>query len=127
VTHTTGRELLTFSRNKETGELKLLNKLNLQSGLDNIHVDDEDNLWIASHPKMLKFIGHAKDSINKSPSQVFKLTPATGGTNYTVEEAYLNEGEQLSGSSVAVDYKSDLFVGVVFDNKVLRATLTKKP
>ncbi|MFN7258474.1 MAG: SMP-30/gluconolactonase/LRE family protein [Cyclobacteriaceae bacterium] len=127
VTHTTGRELLTFSRNKETGELKLLNKLNLQSGLDNIHVDDEDNLWIACHPKMLKFIGHSKDSTNKSPSQVFKLTPATGGTNYIVEEVYLNEGEQLSGSSVAVQYKNELLVGVVFDHKVLRATLTKKP
>jgi arylesterase / paraoxonase len=127
VTHTTGRELLTFSRNKQTGELKLLDKLNLESGLDNIHVDDEDNLWIASHPKMLKFIGHAKDSINKSPSQVFKLTPATNGTDYTVEEVYLNEGEQLSGSSVAVQYKNELLVGVVFDHKVLRATLTKKP
>jgi len=118
VTHTTGRELLTFSRNKETGELKLLDKLNLQSGLDNIHVDDEDNLWIASHPKMLKFIGHAKDSTNKSPSQVFKLTPSTN-TNYLVEEVYLNEGEQLSGSSVAVQYKNELLVGVVFDHKVL--------
>lgn len=127
VTHTTGRELLTFSRNKQTGELKLLDKLNLESGLDNIHVDDEDNLWIASHPKMLKFVGHAKDSINKSPSQVFKLTPATAGTNYTVEEIYLNGGEQLSGSSAAVQYKTDLFVGVVFDHKVLRATLTEKP
>lgn len=127
VTHTTGRELLTFSRNKQTGELKLLDKLNLESGLDNIHVDDEGNLWIASHPKMLKFIGHAKDSINKSPSQVFKLTPATAGTDYTVEEIYLNEGEQLSGSSVAVQYKNELLVGVVFDHKVLRATLTKKP
>jgi len=126
VTHTTGRELLTFSRNKETGELKLLDKLNIQSGLDNIHVDDEDNLWIASHPKMLKFIGHAKDSINKSPSQVFKLTPSTN-TNFLVEEVYLNEGEQLSGSSVAVQYKNELLVGVVFDHKVLRATLTKKP
>ena len=104
----------------------MLDKLNLQSGLDNIHVDDEDNLWIAAHPKVLKFIGHAKDSINKSPSQVFKLTPASG-TNYTIEEIYLNEGEQLSGSSVAVHYKSDLFVGVVFDYKLLRATLTKKP
>jgi arylesterase/paraoxonase len=127
VTHTTERELLTFSRNKQTGELKLLDKLNLESGLDNIHVDDEGNLWIASHPKMLKFIGHAKDSINKSPSQVFKLTPATNGTDYTVEEIYLNEGEQLSGSSVAVQYKNELLVGVVFDHKVLRATLTKKP
>jgi hypothetical protein len=57
---------------------------------------------------------------------VFKLTPSTN-TNYLVEEVYLNEGEQLSGSSVAVQYKNELLVGVVFDHKVLRATLTKKP
>jgi arylesterase/paraoxonase len=127
LTHTTGRELLTFDRNKETGELKLLNLLNLKSGLDNIHVDDEGNLWIASHPKMLKFIGHAKDSIDKSPSQVFKLTPEGNSSNYRVEEIYLNEGDQLSGASVAVQYKNDLLVGVVFDHKILRATLAKKP
>jgi arylesterase / paraoxonase len=127
LTHTTGRELLTFNRNKETGELQLLDKLNLQSGLDNIHVDDEDNLWIASHPKMLKFIGHAKDSVNKSPSQVFKLTPQAAKSAYEVEEIYLDNGEQLSGSSVAVRYKNDLFIGVVFENKLLRATINKKP
>jgi arylesterase / paraoxonase len=123
VTHTTGRELLTFNRNSETGKLELLNKLNLKSGLDNIHVDDEGNLWIASHPKMLKFIGHAKDSAKKSPSQVFKLTPTGSGTGYMVEEIYLNDGGQLSASSVAVRYKNDLFVGVVFESKVLRVTL----
>jgi arylesterase/paraoxonase len=125
VTHTTGRELLTFSRNKETGELKLLDKLNLQSGLDNIHVDNEDNLWIAAHPKMLKFVGHATDSSKKSPSQVFKLTPDK--SSYTVEEIYLNNGDEISASSVGVYYKNDLFVGVVFDHKLLRASLKKKP
>ena len=126
LTHTTGRELLTFNRNSETGELELLSKLNLKSGLDNIHVDEEDNIWIASHPKMLKFIGHAKDSVNKSPSQVFKLIPQAGKSNYEMEEIYLDNGEQLSASSVAVRYKNDLLVGVVFENKLLRATLIKK-
>lgn len=121
LTHTTGRELLTFNRNNETGKLELLNKLNLESGLDNIHIDNEDNIWIASHPKMLKFVGHAKDSSKKSPSQVFKLTPTANG--YTIKEIYLNEGEQVSGSSVAVRYKNDLLVGVVFESKLLRATL----
>jgi arylesterase / paraoxonase len=125
LTHTTGRELLTFKRNQETGGLQLLDTLNLKSGLDNIHVDEDDNLWIASHPKMLKFIGHAKDSSKKSPSQVFKLSP--NGSSYKVEEIYLNNGEQLSASSVAVRYKDDLFIGVVFESKVLQLGLNRIP
>ena len=125
LTHTTGRELLTFNRNSETGKIELLNTLNLASGLDNIHIDDQNNLWIAAHPKMLKFVAHAKDSTKKSPSQVFKLIPEKN--SYKVEEVYLNDGEELSGSSVAVRYKNDLFIGVVFERKLLRIDLTKKP
>ena len=121
LTQTTGRELLTFNRNSETGKIELLNTLNLASGLDNIHVDDHDNLWIAAHPKMLKFVGHAKDSAKKSPSQVFKLTPDEN--SYKVEEVYLNDGTEISGSSIAVQYKNDLLIGVVFERKLLRIAL----
>jgi arylesterase / paraoxonase len=126
LTHTTGRELLTFNRDKDSGKITLTNKLNLSSGLDNISVDEEDNLWIGSHPKMLKFIGHATDSSKKSPSQVFKLTPKNRSEEYKVEEVYLNDGEEISGSSVAVHYKDELFIGGVFENKLLRAKLFKK-
>ncbi len=125
LTQTTGRKLLTFNRNSETGKIELLNTLNLASGLDNIHVDDLDNLWIAAHPKMLKFVGHAKDSTKKSPSQVFKLTPYKN--SYRVEDVYVNDGTEISGSSIAVQYKNDLLIGVVFERKLLRIALNKKP
>ncbi len=123
LTHTTGRELLTFDRNKDTGKITLTSKLNLSSGLDNISVDEQDNLWIGSHPQMLKFIGHATDSSKKSPSQVFKLRPKNGGDEYEVAEVYLNDGQEISGSSVAVHYKGELFIGCVFEDKLLRAKL----
>jgi arylesterase / paraoxonase len=126
LTHTTGRELLTLDRNKETGKITLLNKLNLSSGLDNVSVDENDDLWIGSHPKMLKFIGHATDSLKKSPSQVFKLSPKADRADYSIEEIYLNDGEEISASSVAIHYKNELFVGGVFENKLLRINLAKK-
>ena len=125
LTHTTGRELLTFSRDVQTGELKLLDKLNLKSGLDNISVDEADNLWIASHPKMLKFVGHAKDSSKESPSQVFRLTPKSNNS-YQVDEVFLDEGALISASSVAVHYKSQLLIGGVFESKVVVLTLSGK-
>jgi arylesterase/paraoxonase len=125
LTHTTGRELLTFSRDAQTGDLKLLDKLNLKSGLDNISVDESDNLWIASHPKMLKFVGHATDSAKKSPSQIFKLTPQANDT-YRVEEVFLNAGEMISASSVGIHFKNQLFIGGVFESKLVRLTLSEK-
>ena len=121
---TTGRTLLTFDRDRETGKLELADELNLKSGIDNISVDEDGNLWIGAHPKMLAFVGHAKDPHNPSPSQVLKLTP-DGNGSYSVREIYLDDGNQLSGSSVAVHYKNELFVGAVFESKLLRATINE--
>jgi len=120
---TTGRELLTFERNIASGQLKLLNKLNLKTGIDNIDVDVEGNLWIAAHPKLLAFVGHAKDSAKISPSEVLKLTPAANNT-YRVEEVMMDDGKLLSASSIALRYKNGLFVGGVFQPRVLRVNIT---
>lgn len=118
---TTGRTLYTFNRNTETGELSLVNELNLESGLDNISVDPDGTLWIASHPKLLAFVGHAKDPNKKSPSQILQLTPENEG--YKVKEIYLNDGTEISGSSIALHFKNEIFVGDVFESKLLRAEL----
>ena len=125
LTTTTGQNLLTFDRDLQTGKLKLRNKLHLKTGLDNIDVDSQGNLWIAAHPKLLAFVGHAKDPGKHSPSQVLKLIPNAATGSYLVQEVYLDDGTNLSGSSIAVHYKNDLFVGVVFDSKLLRIKLNK--
>lgn len=119
---TTGRNLLTFDRNPSTGELTQVGKLALKTGVDNIDVDNEGNLWIAAHPKLLAFVGHAKDSTKHSPSQVLRLIPQPDNS-YSVTEVMLDDGSQLSGSSVAVRYKDQLFVGGVFQPRILRIKL----
>ena len=124
ISTTIGQNLLTFDRNLESGNLTLKNKTHLKTGLDNIDVDRDGNIWIAAHPKLLAFVSHAKDSSKVSPSQVLKLVP-NDSEGYTVEEVYLDEGVNLSGSSVAVHHKTDLFIGAVFDRKILRIKLKK--
>ncbi len=121
---TTGRTLLTFNRDSKSGKLELADELNLKTGIDNISVDENGNLWIGAHPKMLAFVRHAKDPHNLSPSQVLKLTP-DGNGSYSVREIYLDDGAQLSGSSIALSYKNELFIGVVFESKLLRATINE--
>jgi arylesterase/paraoxonase len=128
VSTTTGRNLLTFDRDEPTGKITMTNKLSLKTGLDNIDVDVDGNLWIAAHPKLFAFVGHAKDSSKLSPSQVLKLVPQKDGS-YQAEELLMDDGSQLSGSSIAVRYKDELFVGGVFQRKILRIKLgtTSKP
>lgn len=123
LAETTGRDIQVLRRDPQTGQLAPRYEIDLETGVDNIHIDDEDQLWVAAHPKMLAFAGHAKDPQKKSPSQVLKLTPSVDG--YSITEVYLDDGNQLSGSSVAVPYKGDLFIGVVFEHKVLRLGLKR--
>ena len=119
ATETTGRKMLTFEVS-EDGSLTKKNELSLQSGLDNIDVDLDGNIWIGSHPKLLAFVSHAKDKTVPSPSQVFKITPGKEDhLAYDVKEIYLNDGKELSGSSVALYHENTLYIGVVFEPTIL--------
>lgn len=120
LTHTTGGELFIINRNQESGLLTLDQTIDLKTGADNIDVDEDENIWIGCHPQLLKFVTHSKGPQNISPSQVLKVYPSQ---NYKVEEVYINDGTEISGSSVAVQYKNDIYIGVVFENKVLRGKL----
>ncbi len=120
VTHTTGGELFIIDRDVATGKLAEYEAIDLNTGADNIDVDENGDLWIGCHPQLLKFVGHAKGPENLSPSQVLKVSPIQ---NYKVDEIYINDGSELSGSSVGVQYKGDLYIGVVFESKVLRGKL----
>ena len=59
ITETTGKSLSIYQRNTASDDLVLLTTIDLDSGADNIEVDESENIWIGSHPKMLKFISHA--------------------------------------------------------------------
>ncbi len=118
MTETTGRILSVLDRNIATGKLTLRFTKQFKTGLDNITIDAEGNLWVASHPKLLDFIGHANNPAKLSPSQVLKLTP-TGRDDFKVTEVYLNSGEEISGTSTALYYKGRVYVGVVFESKLL--------
>lgn len=122
LTHTTGRELITFDRNPESGFLEVKNTLKLGTGVDNINVDGKGDIWVAAHPKLFNFVEHARNPSKKSPSQIIKITPH-GQNAFGVDEIYTNNGEEMSGSSAVVSYNGEIFVGAVFEKKLLRAKL----
>jgi len=121
VATSTGQKVLIYKRSNN-GSLSLEHYINTHTGNDNITIDKNNNLWIGAHPKLLQFTGHAADSTKISPSEVLRIHRRDDGI-YTQKVFYLNNGQEISGSSVAYKFGNNIFVGDVFQHKLLRIFL----
>ena len=116
---TIGKKLNIYNRNLLDNSLSLINSIAIDSGLDNIEVDSNGDLYIGSHPKLFDFIKHAKNKTNLSPSQIFKVS-----SDYeSVNEIFLSDGSDLSASTVGAFYNGKLLIGALFDNHFLYCEL----
>lgn len=120
----TGRKVLIYDRNATNGELTLEQEIDVNTGVDNIELDESGALWIGSHPQLLKFVAHAADPAKFSPSQVIKLSKDKDG-EYQLDEIFLNDGASYSGSTVAAVYKDKILIGSVFEKSLLVCTINK--
>ena len=111
-----------FDRDKEAETLQYRESIDLGTGVDNLDVDEKGNIWAGCHPKLLTFVKHQNDPSKLAPSQILKILPAGKG-DYEVKEIYLNNGEELSGSTVAVLYRNRMLIGSVLDDHILDCTL----
>ena len=117
VAETTGGRLHVLQRDPTSGSLRASWTSEHLTGLDNIDVAPDGSLWIGAHPKLLEFLGHAEDPTKHSPSQVLHATRA--GDGWSVEEHWLDDGDRLSGSSVAASNGERVVVGAVFLPRLL--------
>jgi len=124
VASTTGRKVMIYSRDIPSGALSLEEEIKVNTGVDNIELDNQGALWIGCHPQLLKFVAHATNPAKFSPSQVIKITKDDTG-NYVVEEIFLNDGTTYSGSSVAAIYNNTLLIGSVFEKSIILCTIRK--
>lgn len=122
VASTIGQNVLIYDRDIATGKLTLKDEVVLNTGVDNIELDEHGNLWVACHPQLLTFMQHTKDTSTYAPSQVFKLSKNAEG-KFTAEEIFLSKGDDLSGSSVAAVSGNVMLIGSVMDNGILRCEM----
>jgi arylesterase / paraoxonase len=115
---TTNRSMRVYDRDPATERLTVRQEIFLGSGPDNIEIDPDGNAWIGAHPKLLRIAAHRDNPAELSPSQVFRVSP-----NGKVDEIYLNDGSELSGSSVAAVSGRRLLIGQIFDNGFLDCEL----
>jgi arylesterase/paraoxonase len=116
-----GQDIRVYDRDAATGALTLRTEIPLGTAPDNIEVDADGALWIGAHPKLVTIVRYMSGAIDVAPSQVLRIVPTRDGGD--VREVYLNDGEQLSGASVAAVRGKRLLIGPIADSKFLDCTM----
>lgn len=100
------------------GSLDFIENIDCKTGVDNIEIDPNGNLWIGAHPNLMAFANYANLKQDKSPSEVLKINYRSKG-NYVIKNIMIDDGTNMSASSVAVSYKNYIFLGNVMDQHFL--------
>ncbi len=110
VTHGRIRD---YRRDLQDGSLEELRRFDVGFGVDNIEVDpDNGDLLLGGHVKLLTFTRHAGDAEVLAPSQAarVRLHPEP-----RIETLFLDDGELISGASVATARDQRVLIGSVFE------------
>jgi len=103
---------------EESGDLRLLQEIPCETGVDNIELDTNGDLWIGCHPNLMAFKSYSQGKKEKAPSEIIKLVYGDDG-NYTIEPFFIDDGTNVSASSTAAIYQDKVFVGNVMDDHFL--------
>lgn len=118
VAEATGRKLTLFDRDLTTGALNRRESVRLDTAPDNLTVDETGRVWIAAHPRVIELRENLEDPKSRSPSQVLKFDPTAAGDK-RITEVFLNDGKDISASTVAAPFRDLLVIGSVTDHRVL--------
>jgi arylesterase/paraoxonase len=119
VAETTGRAVQAYRRDATTGALTAESRLALPSSPDNIDVAPDGALWIAGHPDVGAFMAYFRAPTAKpSPSQIFKVTMASGLPK-SASLVYANPGDEIGAASVGAVMGRRLLIGTTLDAKIL--------
>lgn len=100
---------------KIDGSLEFIENIDCGTGVDNIEFDTEGHLYIGAHPNLLKFASYAKGKVEHSPSEIIKID-YRNTNDYSVESIYLDNGKNMSASTVAAPFGDLLLTGNVMDD-----------
>jgi arylesterase / paraoxonase len=115
---TSSNMLLVYERNIQSGTLTKTDEIDTKTGVDNIELDKDGSLWIGCHPQALKFLAHAGNETKISPSEVIRID-YKGQGDFKQSSIYMNDGSEISASSVGAVYKAKILIGPVFQDRII--------
>lgn len=123
---------------RDNGTLSLATTLSLDTAPDNVQLDAAGDLWVGAHPNLFKLKAHAANHTTAAPAQILRIAaPLAGllpnqasGENQTrvaatpaIEEILLDDGTLVSAASVAVHDGKRVFIGTIYEPKLIECTL----
>ena len=100
------------------GSLIFIEDIPCGTGIDNIEIDKNGNLWMGAHPSLLAFAAYSEGKKAIAPSEIIKIN-YRGKKNYSIEKIYLEDGKLMSGASVAAPFGDLILLGNVKDDGFL--------
>lgn len=95
-----------------------LRSIPLTAGPDNIKLDTNGNLWVAAHPKLLTLKSHSEKHSYPAPSMVIRVKNLDSNTPLA-EEVMVDDGKILPAASVALPVGKKIFLGAIYDPRIL--------
>ena len=103
---------------KSDFSLEYADAIEVETGADNIELDEHGNLWTGAHPNLMAFTAFASGRKESAPSEVIKIA-YRGYQDYSINSILVDDGQLLSASSVAAPYKNLILIGNVLDTHFL--------
>lgn len=110
--------LIKVYKKNEDNSLEFIENIDCGTGVDNIEFDTKGNLWVGSHPNLLGFAAYAKGDKEIAPSEIIKINYKAKG-DYTIKQIYMEDGTDMSASTVAATFGDLILVGNVMDDNFL--------
>lgn len=123
VASSTSRSLKSLAREPFSGNLTEADLLTLPAAPEKITLDSTGEIWAAGHASLFSLRDFAADAGKRAPSQVFRVSLASG-VPQQAEQVYGNNGSEIAGAGVAALVGKQLLIGSSLDRKLL-ACITK--
>lgn len=102
---------------KENGDLDQVEDISVGTGVDNLELDENGEIWTGAHPDLMTFSAYASGKKEFAPSEIMKISYQDGQSK--LESVWVDDGQTLSATSVAIPFGDYLFLGNVMDSKFL--------
>jgi arylesterase/paraoxonase len=113
------QSLRIYARDTASNALTLQETLPLGTAPHNLNVDADGVVWIAAHPKLLRFLAQSRGAAKPAPTQILRFDPREKDPAARLRQIYLDDGKQISAGTVAASWRDQFLIGALLDKKVL--------
>ncbi|WP_439815295.1 SMP-30/gluconolactonase/LRE family protein [Zavarzinia sp. CC-PAN008] len=125
VAETTAERISLFTRDPDTGSLRLRSALAMDSHPIGLDVAPDGSVWVAAQPNLMATLDRSRNPATPVPSEVYRLEPQGEGpeTGLSMERILADPGDTVAAVSVAVNVGRHLLLGSSMDNSLFDCTL----